>query len=92
MHDSLDAVVCRAGVGLRGSDERSGSPFSYVDLEARVRRDHPLRVTLEISNAALADLTKDFDGLYSGLGGPSIPPEKLLRTMLLQAFYGIHVF
>ena len=77
------------GVGLRGSDERSGALFSYVDLEARVRKDHPLRVILEVANAALADLTKDLDGLYSGLGRPSIPPEKLLRGLLLQAFYGI---
>src|SRR6185312_15688268 len=52
-------------------------------------KDHPLRVILEVANAALADLTKDLDGLYSGLGRPSIPPEKLLRGMLLQAFYGI---
>jgi len=63
--------------------------FSYVDLEARVRREHPLRVVLEIANAALADLTQDFEGLYSRLGRPSIPPEKLLRAMLLQPFYGI---
>src|SRR5690349_18175360 len=76
-------------MGVRGSDERSGALFSYVDLEVRVRKDHPLRVILEIANAALGDLTQDFDGLYSGLGRPSIPPEKLLRAMLLQAFYGI---
>jgi transposase len=44
---------------------------------------------LEIANAALAGLTKEFEALYSGLGRPSIPPEKLLRAMLLQAFYGI---
>lgn len=75
---------------MRGSDERSGSLFSYVDLEARVRRDHPLRPIREIANAALADLSADFAALYPpGLGRPSIPPERLLRAMLLQAFYGI---
>jgi transposase len=74
---------------VRGSDELSGSLFSYVDLEARVRCDHPLRTILEIANAALKELTKDFEALYSGLGRPSIAPEKLLRAMLLQAFYGI---
>lgn len=74
---------------MRGSDERSGALFSYVDLEARVRRDHPLRSILGVANAALKDLTKDFEALYSGMGRPSIPPEKLLRAMLLQAFYGI---
>jgi transposase len=75
---------------MRGSDERSGSLFSYVDLEARVRRDHPLRVIREISNAALAALDEDLSALYPPrLGRPSIPPERLLRAMLLQAFYGI---
>lgn len=75
---------------MRGSDERSGSLFSYVDLEARVRPDHPLRTIREIANAALGDLTEDFAVLYPvRLGRPSIPPERLLRAMLLQAFYGI---
>ena len=75
---------------MRGSDERSGSLFSYVDLEARVRPDHPLRTILEIANAALADLTREFAALYPArLGRPSIAPERLLRAMLLQAFYGI---
>lgn len=74
---------------MRGSDERSGSLFSYVDLEARVRRDHPLRTIREIANAALADLSKDFSKLYTDFGRPGIAPEKLLRAMLLQAFYGV---
>jgi len=76
-------------VRLRGSDRRSGALFSYVDLEARVRADHPLRPILAIANTALVDLTRDFEALYSGMGRPSIAPEKLLRAMLLQAFYGI---
>ena len=74
---------------MRGSDERSGSLFSYVDLEARVRGDHPLRTIREIANAALSDLSKEFTALYTDFGRPSIAPEKLLRAMLLQAFYGI---
>ena len=75
---------------MRGSDERSGSLFSYVDLEARVRPDHPLRTIREIANAALSDLTGEFAALYPPrLGRPSIAPERLLRAMLLQAFYGI---
>lgn len=75
---------------MRGSDGRSGSLFSYVDLEARVRRDHPLRVIRGIADGALADLDADFAALYPPrLGRPSIPPERLLRAMLLQAFYGI---
>lgn len=74
---------------MRGSDERSGSLFSYVALQARVRRDHPLRAIREIANAALSDLSRAFSALYTDLGQPSIAAEKLLRAMLLQAFYGI---
>jgi transposase len=74
---------------MRGSDERSGSLFSYVDLEARVGRDHPLRAIREIANGALNDLTGEFTALYTNFGRPSIAPEKLLRAMLLQAFYGV---
>lgn len=74
---------------MRGCDERSGELFSYVDLEVRVRRDHPLRVILSIVNAALRELQREFTALYSSLGRPSIAPEQLLRAMLLQAFYSI---
>lgn len=74
---------------MRGSDERSGSLFSYVDLEARVRRDHPLRTIREIANAALAALSEEFAALYTEFGRPSIAPERLLRAMLLQALYGV---
>jgi transposase len=75
---------------MRGSDERSGSLFSYVDLEARVRPDHPLRVIRRLADAALLALSEDFSTLYTArLGRPSIPPERLLRAMLLQAFYGL---
>jgi len=74
---------------MRGSDEVRGSLFSYVDVEKRVRADHPLRVIRGIVNATLADLSGDFDALYSPLGRESIPPERLLRALLLQAFYSI---
>jgi transposase len=75
---------------MRGSDQRSGSLFSYVDLEARVRADHPLRPIRLIANEALGALHADFEALYAdGVGRPSIPPERLLRALLLQAFYGI---
>jgi len=60
-----------------------------VDLEARVRTDHPLRVIKSIVNEALSSLEREFASLYSPIGRPSIPPEKLLRAMLLQAFYSI---
>ena len=74
---------------MRGGDGRSGELFSYVDLEARVRADHPLRAIRSIVNEALLALEREFAALYARLGRPSIAPEKLLRAMLLQAFYSI---
>lgn len=74
---------------MRGSDGRSGSLFSYVDIEERVRADHPLRTIRRLVDGALETLTADLAALYSGMGRPSIPPERLLRAMLLQAFYSI---
>ena len=74
---------------MRGGEERSGSLFSYVDLEARVGRDHPLRTIRGVVNEALAALSGEFAAMYSRVGRPSIPPEKLLRAMLSQAFYSI---
>ena len=74
---------------MRGSDAVAGSLFSYVDLEKRVRADHPLRVIRGVVNATLADLSAAFDALYSPFGRESIPPELLLRALLLQAFYSI---
>ena len=75
---------------MRGSDTVRGRLFSYVDLEKqRVRADHPLRVIRGIVNATLAGLSGEFDGLYSPHGRESIPPERLLRALLLQAFYSI---
>jgi transposase len=74
---------------VRGDDNRTGKLFSYVDLETRVRRDHPLRAIRMMVNEALLELEREFVGLYAPTGRPSIAPEKLLRAMLLQAFYSI---
>jgi transposase len=57
--------------------------------EARLRPDHPLRAIRTIVNGALSALERAFAGLYPSIGRPSIPPEKLLRAMLLQALYSI---
>ena len=65
----------------------TGELFSYVDLEKRVRSDHPLRAIRGLVNEALVALVDDL--CYVLIGRPSIPPEKLLRAMLLQAFYSI---
>jgi transposase len=74
---------------MRGADERTGELFSYVDLEKRVRADHPLRPIRALVNEALVALQQEFALLYARIGRPSIPPEKLLRAMLLQAFYSL---
>lgn len=74
---------------MRGLDERSGELFSYVDLERRVPARHPLRAIRAIVNEALATLDEEFQAIYASTGRPSIPPEKLLRTLLLQLFHGI---
>ena len=74
---------------MRGRDQSSGNLFSYVDLEERVPDDHPLRLIREIVNDVLGSLSSEFETLYSHMGRPSIPPEKLLRALLLQAFYSI---
>jgi len=74
---------------MRGSDKRSRELFSYVDLEKRIRADHPLRAIRKLTDAALDALSGEFATLYSGTGRPSIPPEQLLRAMLLQAIYSI---
>lgn len=63
--------------------------FSYVSLEARVPRDHPLRLIRALVNDALDDLSGEFDRLYAWIARPSIAPEKPLRALLLQAFYTI---
>ena len=74
---------------MRGSEIRSDSLFSYVDLEARVPAKHPLRVIRAIVDEALSALSADFDAIYSPVGRPSIPPEQLLRALLIQAFYTV---
>ena len=74
---------------MRGEDGRSVGMFSYVRLEERVPADHPLRAIRAMVDAALGDLSRTLGKLYSDLGRPSIPPERLLRALLLQAFYTV---
>src|SRR5579875_1234975 len=74
---------------MRGSDEGSGTLFSYVDMEVRVPAEHPLRQIREIVNESLSGLNRNFEALYAREGRPSIPPERLLRASLLQLFYSI---
>jgi len=74
---------------MRGSDNSSGSLFSYVDLEERVPVNHPLRVIRALVNDVLVSLDAEFERLYEGTGRQSIAPERLLRASLLQAFYSV---
>ena len=76
-------------VSMRGDDPRHDGMFSYITPETRVRPDHPLRPIRRMTDAALARLSPRFDRLYSTTGRPSIPPEKLLRALLLQMLYSI---
>ena len=74
---------------MRGADERSDFLFSYVSPEQRVPADHPLRVIRRLVDEALARLSPQFERLYSNMGRPSIPPEQLLRALVLQALYTV---
>ena len=74
---------------MRGSDEQTGALFSYLSPEGLVPPDHPLRAIRDRVNAALQGMSATFARLYSPFGRASIPPEKLLRALLLQAFYGV---
>ena len=74
---------------MRGEDQRSEGFFSYVRLEDRIAADHPLRAIRELVDEALRGLSRTFDRLYAREGRPSIPPERLLRALLLQAFYTV---
>jgi transposase len=74
---------------MRGSDGQQGAMFSYVSLEKRVPADHPLRPIRQMADAALKELSPRFSRLYSDTGRPSIPPEQLLRALILQILYTV---
>jgi transposase len=74
---------------MRGDDPNQSAVFSYVGPEQRVPADHPLRSIREMSNEVLGRLSPLFDEIYSRVGRPSIPPERLLRALLLQLLYSI---
>lgn len=74
---------------MRGTDNTSGSLFSYVDLEERIPARHPLRKIRQVVNDALASLDAEFEALYIDFGRPSIPPERLIRASLLQILFSI---
>ena len=74
---------------MRGADQQQGAMFSYVSLEKRVPADHPLRPMRQMVDEALKSLSPRFSRLYSDTGRPSIPPEQLLRALVLQILYTV---
>jgi transposase len=74
---------------MRGEDQQNQTLFSYVRPDSRIPANHPLRLIRRITDAALASLSRDFDAMYANEGRPSIPPERLLRALLIQAFYSV---
>jgi transposase len=74
---------------MRGDDQHQEEMFSYGSLSGRVPLDHPLRRIRAMADEAIHCLGTRFEGMYSRMGRPSIPPEQLLRALLLQMFYSI---
>jgi transposase len=74
---------------MRGTDHQQSTMFSYISAERRVPKDHPLRAVRAKVDAALGELGPRFDAIYAANGRPSIPPEKLVRALLLQVLYTV---
>ena len=74
---------------MRGPDEQTHHMFSYLSPEQRVRADHPLRAIRAMTDRVFAELSPRFTKMYSDIGRPSIPPEQLLRALLLQSLYTV---
>jgi transposase len=74
---------------MRGTDQQQGHVFSYISPEQRVRKDHPLRPIRTMVDKVLKELSPEFNKMYSKVGRPSIPPEQLLRALLLQMLYSV---
>ena len=70
---------------MRGPDEQTSHMFSYLSPEKRVRADHPLRAIRAMTGRVFVALSPRFTKMYSEMGRPSIPPEQLLRALLLQS-------
>jgi transposase len=85
-----DALACPRSVSnMRGFDEQPKHLFSYISIEQRVPATHPLRSFRQMTDRVLADLSPQFTKMYAKIGRPSIPPEKLLRALLLQVLYTV---
>jgi transposase len=74
---------------MRGDDQHTDALFSYLSPEQRVPADHPLRSMRRMTDAALKRMSLQFGRLYASTGRPSVPPEQLLRALLLQVLYSV---
>src|SRR2546426_8811108 len=74
---------------MRGTETKQATMLSLLSPEQRVPRDHPLRRIKQLADAALQQLSPVFDQMYSAMGRPSVPPERLLKARLLMAFYSV---
>jgi hypothetical protein len=80
---------CEGSDRVRRPDEQTKAMFSHLSPEERVRPDHPLRAIRRMTDQVLQELSPRFTRMYSDIGPPSIPPEQLLRALLLQGLYTI---
>jgi transposase len=74
---------------MRGDDDLQEGMFSYLSPVKRVPADHPLRAIRKMVDEILKEMSPKFAKLYSDVGRPSIAPERLLRSLLLQIFYSV---
>jgi len=74
---------------MRGPDHQQSAMFSYLSPEQRVPSDHPLRAVRQMADTILVQLSQVFSKMYADIGRRSIPPEKLLRALLLQVLYTV---
>ena len=74
---------------MRGEERRQRAILMIMEPGDRVPKEHPLRRVKELADAALAQLSPLFDAMYSAIGRPSIPPERLLKALLLMALYTV---
>ena len=74
---------------MRGEEKNQHQLFSYIPIESRIPEDHPLRGIREVVDGILSEMSRKFEAIYSYTGRPSIPPEQLLKALLLQVLYTI---
>ena len=74
---------------MRGPEDKQQPLFSYVSLESRIPSDHPLRAMRSMVDKVLGVMNGDFEAMYAERGRPSIPPERLLRALIIQVLYSV---